>query len=270
MTKRSKSRWTASENAEAGDRTAVVDTGATDFIINDACLLSRVTAEDPGGHVETLAGSLTVTAIGDLDILLRDEHGTWHPLPTIHRVLVVPNADAILYSTEAMFTQLGMRHYFDDLMRIVHPDGTRFPFQRTDGGYLIAIRFAGVRAPARALVTTHDQHYTDGVSQAALWRRLAYPHESSWRHVPNNLDGTGLPPGTTARQDLVADDAVMRGRMRALPFTQVTAPSERPAPGAAIYMDFAGPMTSSHLHKFNTYCGVVDAGSGYARAYPAK
>ena len=33
-------------------------------------------------------------------------------------------------------------------------------------------------------------------------------------------------------------------------------------------MDFAGPLTPSHPHKYVVYCGVVDAGSGYSRVFP--
>ena len=42
----------------------------------------------------------------------------------------------------------------------------------------------------------------------------------------------------------------------------------QPAPGAWVYMDFAGPLIPSAIHRYVAYCGTVDPGSGYGRAWP--
>ena len=44
-------------------------------------------------------------------------------------------------------------------------------------------------------------------------------------------------------------------------------PHSLPAPGSTFYLDHAGPMLPSFPHRFTSYAGGVDAGSGYARLY---
>lgn len=63
-------------------------------------------------------------------------------------------------------------------------------------------------------------------------------------------------------------EAVARARARALPFHEMREPDHLPAPGALVYMDFAGPLTPSYPHGFRYYCGAVDSGSGYSRIDP--
>jgi hypothetical protein len=66
-------------------------------------------------------------------------------------------------------------------------------------------------------------------------------------------------------------DAVIKGRSRAAPFSKPAASNEgQPPPGALVYMDFAGPLIESVLHRFTCYCGTVDAGSGYGRVWPDR
>ena len=78
-----------------------------------------------------------------------------------------------------------------------------------------------------------------------------------------------LPPDARVATDIpVRTDAIVRGRSRALPFIRPPPNSPQPPPGAVFYMDFAGPLLSSHPHKFIVYCGVVDAGSAYSGMFP--
>lgn len=278
-----------SDSAGLAMTPAVVDTGATSFIVNEVQFLHRVTKRPSNDTVNLLSSTARITAIGDMFISLRTSTGRWRRFE-VGDVLVVPGATVTLYSPAAMFEQHGVRHFFDDSLRLVLTSGERVPFDiAPDGGYRIVLGLPKSNIPSQN--TSNDvfsDEYNDAprprqqcypaaathaelegsVSQATLWRRLAYPHRRSWTHVPTAVADTGLPDGSVARHDLGASDAVMRGRMRALPFHGVTLPSERPPPGAVVYMDFAGPMVPSCIHRFTSYCGVVDAGSGYARAYP--
>ena len=103
--------------------------------------------------------------------------------------------------------------------------------------------------------------------QSLLWRRLGFPSEHAWRHSREVISDHGLPQSINLRFDFGVVDAVARARARALPFHKLRDPSELPAPGAVLYLDFAGPMLNSYPHKFAYYCGVVDAGSGFSRLF---
>ena len=110
---------------------------------------------------------------------------------------------------------------------------------------------------------------TSGTSQSTLYARLGYPYEAQWRHVPSATVDHGLPPNAVPSTSMRMSQAVTRGRARAVPFTHTKPEAEdRPAPGAKFFMDFAGPMVASHPHAFTSYCGIVDAGSGYGRVFP--
>ena len=108
------------------------------------------------------------------------------------------------------------------------------------------------------------------VAQSLLWHRLGFPHEQAWIHVTSALVNHGQPPNAQLSTRLVASDAVMRGRMRALPFlTRAIADRSLPPPGAVLYMDAAGPIVKSYPHAFTYVSGITDAGSGWGRAYPS-
>lgn len=82
------------------------------------------------------------------------------------------------------------------------------------------------------------------------------------------LSDHGLPPLAHLKHDFQVSEAVTKARARLKAFHQLRESDQLPAPGAVIYMDFAGPMTPSFPHKFVYYCGAVDAGSGYSRVVP--
>ena len=93
--------------------------------------------------------------------------------------------------------------------------------------------------------------------------------EPSWEVRKASLDH-GLPPGAVVSSTMPVSEAVMRGRARAGPFQRHRpVDTTPPPPGAVLYMDFtATNLVPSMKHRYTCYCGVVDAGSGYARAFP--
>ncbi|HJL47402.1 MAG TPA: reverse transcriptase domain-containing protein, partial [Polyangiaceae bacterium LLY-WYZ-15_(1-7)] len=107
------------------------------------------------------------------------------------------------------------------------------------------------------------------VPQKILWRRLGFPFEAAWRYVTTVTEAHGQPQRAILSTNLQAPEAVVRGRMRALPFMSRPPPDRTlPPPGAVIYLDSCGPMIPSHPHKFVIYSGAIDAGSSYGRLYP--
>jgi transposase InsO family protein len=84
------------------------------------------------------------------------------------------------------------------------------------------------------------------------------------------MTGHGISPQSNVLVDLPVRDAVVKGRSRAAPFHKQVAGEAQPPPGALVYMDFAGPLIESVLHRFACYCGTVDAGSGYGRVWPDR
>jgi hypothetical protein len=83
------------------------------------------------------------------------------------------------------------------------------------------------------------------------------------------LSNSGLPPNAQLSSTLVAHDAVMRGRARALPFF-ANKPDDKslPPPGAVLFLDFAGMMIPSRIHRFRCYLGIIDKGSNWRRLFP--
>ena len=86
---------------------------STHFIVPEIAMLHTVTDPSPGIGVDTANGPSYVKAIGTALIWLY--HGGtvgWicYELP---HVLVMPNCDAVLYSTRTMRNLFGFRHDFD-------------------------------------------------------------------------------------------------------------------------------------------------------------
>lgn len=113
-----------------------------------------------------------------------------------------------------------------------------------------------------------DTQSKSSVPQQLVWQRLGFPSEQIWLHTPDTLKDTGLPATVHLKHNFPMLDAVARARARAKPFQEVRDPDHLPAPGATVYMDFAGPMIPSYPHGYKNYCGAVDVGSGYARLLP--
>ena len=233
------------------------------MMVGRSDVLLQVTDANPTGEVRMLSGTTPVTQIGVAGIHFRCADRSWRRLE-VANVHVVPGADVNLYAPAALFEQHGVRHLFDDVNSLIFTDGVRAPFsQMQGGGFEIELAFDQLPAANRA--TRPDR--APGVTQQLLWRRLGYPHEAAWRQVPAQLSGTGLPDGAVMRTDLDMPAAVARGRMRALRFCARGVDTMLPAPGSTLYLDFAGPLIPSRLHRFTSYCGIVDAGSGYVGEY---
>jgi hypothetical protein len=101
------------------------------------------------------------------------------------------------------------------------------------------------------------------------YHRLGFPYREQWSLVPGGVTGHGIFPQAIVSSDSPVRDAVIKGRSRAAPFHK-TAAAREAQPGALVYMDFAGPLIESVLHKFTCCCGTVDAGSGYGRVWPDR
>ena len=267
-----------------------VDSMATLWIVRDRRSLLRVTDPNPGFSVEALGGTVPVTAVGDVGLHLLTAEHKWRYYE-VSGVILVPSATADLYSTQVMYAQHGVRHDFDDVCALRLPQRTTpgshtvegaadVPFDLVNGAYVLPVIYGppprghrihahSVIAPTLALRGSAIVPSQSGVAaQSLLWQRLGFPGHSSWRHVLPVTTGHGLLPDTVLTTTLVARDEVMAGRTRAASFSRHT-PEDRtlPPPGAVLYMDFAGPMIQSFHHRFTCVCGVIDAGSGYRRAF---
>ena len=107
---------------------------STHFIVPDIAVLHTVTDPSPGIGVDTANGPSYVEAIGTALIWLY--HGGtvgWicYELP---HVLVMPNCDAVLYSTRTMRNLFGFRHDFDSSNPAISCPGRprRFPLLTMD------------------------------------------------------------------------------------------------------------------------------------------
>ena len=260
---------------------AFVDSMATFWIVDSIQKLHSVTRLRPGFTINTANGTVPVLAVGTALVYLRV--GSEWQCYEIPNVLVLENCGATLYSTRVMRECHGFDHRIDQ-STISVPGAADVSITDTGSAYEIPVAFvpAGTprprvvhvpsRRPAHALLAD-GAAFPDGVagtSQAVLHQRLGFPYDEQWRRVPSATVGHGLPPNATVSTDLPVRDAIARGRARAVPFLRKHIQDvSQPPPAAVFYMDFAGPLIASVLHRFTCYACAVDAGSGFGRMFPA-
>ncbi len=253
---------------------AFVDSMATVWITSSTESLFRITHMRPSLFVEQLSGHAEVLAVGDACVYLRDNRGDLVHF-IVRGVMVVPSASRDLYSSRIMFEQHRLRHAWDDACRIIIPTPPHLPprfipFQHTSSGYELEVTYGKPPPGAAAYNSSASPAISTGTAQSLAWRRLGYPFAQAWRHTPRMLLDTDLPEDVPLDTHMPMREEVALARSRALPFFLHPADKTLPAPGAVLYMDFAGPMPPSWPHRYVHYCGVVDAGSGYARVYPVR
>jgi len=269
---------------------ACVDSQASNFVVPSKEYLLHVTDHSPKLPVDTANGPVLPEAVGIAGVHLLDTQGKWHYFE-VADVLVMPTCDRVLYSQPTMAGAHGVEHQLDR-GHLLLPGGGVVPVMRPN--YTVEITFGKqlpAAYPAKSILGTQSvpvlahegvkvepsgaaapradrgANSCASVPQYLLWQRLGFPSEHAWRHARDVLADHGLPDVPHLRTDFGVVDAVVRARARALPFHSLRDPSSIPPPGAVLYLDYAGPMISSYPHKFTYYCGVVDAGSQYARVY---
>ena len=267
-----------------------VDSMATLFILKDPKAFVRFTDTSPRFGIEQLdsESEVPVDAVGDIGLyLFAEESGTWRYFE-VKGALLVKNGRN-LYSTQEMYSQHGVTHLFDGSCRIELPKrrGQSKDWVSIDhrsGAFVVPVAF-GPPPPRHGLIGRSPvtpasmeggavvPRPVSGTPQAILWQRLGFPYGSSWRHVPDMMLGIGLPENVTMNCQLMASDAVMRGRARARPFFSSGAnlvDKSLPPPGAVIHCDFSGPLIPSFVHKFTAYSGFTDKGTSYSRHFPVR
>ena len=226
---------------------------------------------------------------------------------TVHNVLVCSSSPVeCLYSTRVMERVFGYQHLFGKDCYISAPEivNSYCTFEDDGSTYTLRCAFsvcdrpelprkhtsaalAAVVSDAEASTgpmvlpppilpfdasytpSAHTATITTGTPQTLLWQRLGFPYAATWRYVQPMLSNSGLPPNAQLSSTLVAHDAVMRGRARALPFF-ANKPDDKslPPPGAVLFLDFAGMMIPSRVHRFRCYLGILDKGSNWRRLFP--
>ena len=265
---------------------AFVDTQASTFVVPSTDYLLRVTDASPSASVSTANGDTSPEAIGVAGVHLIGKSGKVHYFE-VSDVTVLPQCDRILYSWPTM-ARAGVKHPVESGYLLM-PNGDQVPVGL---GLTVELSFGPPPSHAAHPATIKAGRSSDhegaplvplagklsassgrgsnssaSVPQSLLWQRLGFPSEHAWRHSREVISDHGLPESVSLRFDFGVVDAVARARARALPFHKLRDPSELPAPGAVLYLDFAGPMIDSYPHKFGYYCGVVDAGSGFSRLF---
>ena len=256
---------------------AFVDSMSTHFVVPDISMLRTVTDRSPGIGVDTANGFSRVEAVGTALVYLYHGKTTGWACYEIPRVLVMPNCDAILYSTRTMRDLFGFKHDFDSTSpSICCPGRPSIPIVDDGAGFRIPLAFVpagGVPPPsvshaaAAAFAASGSPMLGPGTTQSVLYRRLGFPYLDQWRHVPDSITDHGLPADASV-SSVPVSDAIVRGRSRALPFHKHL-DGQQPAPGAIFYLDGAGPLIASFPDGFTVYYGAVDAGSGYGRIWPS-
>ena len=263
----------------------MVDSMATYFVVNKPEYIVRVTNANPGFTVLTAAGVQPIVAVGDAHIWVPDASGEWRCYE-VPNVLLMPACSAVLYSVRVMRDLFGFKHDFNSKQGAISMPGRSQSLPINDNGsaFAVPIAFSTVAQPLSRLTLSPSGRPaallasigsvfpadTVGTPQSLLYQRLGFPYPQAWRYVGASTTGHHLPPNVVMSTTLPVQEAVMRGRARALPFLSKN-PADRtpPPPGAVMYMDFAGPLMPSFPNGFTTYCGVVCAGSIYGRIVAA-
>lgn len=241
-----------------------IDSQASHFVVPDAAYLSKVTDWSPTVKVETANGYASPGAIGELILSIFDDNGSWHTY-TVPNVWVLASCKRILYSQPAM-NRLGITHRLDEGY-ILFADGSKKTIS-TDYSMEVMLGHPSQMCSSKPQPLGVALATRSTIPQRLLWQRLGCPGQRIWLGVSDVISDHGLPPNPHLRYDFDTTDAVTRARSRLLPFHRLRDPDPTYAPGATIYMDFAGPMVPSYPHNFIYYCGAVDAGSGYSRLVP--
>jgi hypothetical protein len=279
-------------------REALVDSMATYWVVDSISYLWTITNAAPKVGIETAAGTVRARAIGValIQLLVGDKWECYE----VPNVIVLDKCASVLYSTRVMRDLFGFTHDLDGcLIRI--PGARSISITDDSTAFYIPVIFTPrnaprprdvhkpkYRTPVIALAAgsgtgsgtdtgTGDVAFdvarptsSSSTPQAIVYHRLGFPYKDQWCLVPDGMTGHGIPPGSSVSSDLPVRDAVIKGRSRAAPFRKVTSAEAQPPPGALVYMDFAGPLIESVLHRFTCYCGTVDAGSGYGRVWPDR
>lgn len=255
---------------------AFIDSQATNFVVPSSDYLMKITDSSPKAMVDTANGSVRPTCIGDTTIQMFDDQGTWHSFD-IRGVWVLPGCDRILYSQAAM-SKLGVIHRLDEGY-VLLPTGSKksisvqsysmeisFPLRSVHAASTISIPLPRNIARSEIGTSVGDRA---SVPQQLVWQRLGFPSKQIWLRIMDVTKDHGLPSNAHLKHDFPMLEAVARARARAKSFNDLRDSDHLPAPGAVVYMDFAGPMIPSYPHGYTYYCGAVDAGSGYARSLPS-
>lgn len=278
-------------NAHQVHGLAFVDSQASNFVVPSVEYLSEITDDCPNNVVDTANGPAKPAAVGTLELKLFDDSGGWHTF-RIHDVCVLSGCNRVLYS-QAVMSRLGVIHRLDEGY-VLLPGGARKSILKSS--YSIEVSFPALNArqplhraespptdprlrvhtasslavPMHQSITRRDRGADTkaSVPQQLVWQRLGFPSRTIWSNIQAVLTDHGLPDATHLRHNFPMLEAVARARARALPFHEMRDADHLPAPGAMIYMDFAGPLTPSYPHGFTFYAGAIDAGSGYARVVP--
>ena len=255
-------------NAAPASAFVYVDSMASEWIATSMSQLLRVTDDTPPADVvvSTVNGEVPVRAIGVVGMWLLGSSGAWHyfEMPNVH---VVPKAPCPLYSVATARRVHGIMHDIDHgLLRL--PGGDTVPF--CPDTFALEVVYGGPHdRPVTDMTTpTAFAAFTGSLTQSLLYQRLGFPHEHAWRWITSVTSRHGQPPNAPMRTDFPQSEAVIKGRMRAKPFADAREPHSLPAPGSTFYLDHAGPMIPSFPHRFTSYAGGIDAGSGYARVFP--
>ena len=250
------------------------------------------------GSLDAEAGDLhAIFASGLLAGALVGKRWECYEVP---HVVVLEGCGVTLYSTRVMRSAFGFDHRIDQ-GHIRVPGAPNITVHDTGSAYVTPCAFvpSGAPRPAHVRSPQHDVPYPGkddssprerrdsaaatpavgcpasgmsavGKPQATLFHQLGFPYAEQWKQVPAATVDHGLPPNAQASPHLTMPEAVARGRARALPFMRRAVEDvTQPPPAAVFYMDFAGPLLPSIIHRFTCYVCCVDAGSGYGRLYPA-
>lgn len=228
----------------------------------DEGYLTKITDHHPNMTVDTASGPTRPDAVGETVVSMFDDSGKWHSF-MIRNVWVIPTCNRILYSQSVMKDH-GVIHRLDEGYLGFSDGATK---RISDKTYTVELTFG--QLGNTALVTSHPtlrlQSADDSserdiqrvkrcrstTPQQLVWQRLGCPNPHIWSHVVDVLSDHGLPPHVHLKHDFSTSEAVARARARLKAFHDLREPTQLPAPGAVVYMDFAGPMTpqASHINS---------------------
>ena len=266
------------ETSRENEQCFYADSGASAHCCNDASLFIKFYTDAPKTKIRVANGSTKdVTAIGDIQIHVKDVHGESHCI-TLYNVLYVPSIPVNLISIKRLWKDNKIKAKFRDALHLKDLNGNRFVFSIDQKHYKVS--YTG-RAPKSAYGLSVEIDTRSGVehvfaaaeiNSSTLHAILGHPHSSKVAmlheratgvpHVAAEISGRRFAPEVC--------DACERGGSRKPSFHRRSAEHKFTGFGHRIQSDLCGPFPPSVASGYLYALCFVDSATGLAANYYLK
>ena len=251
------------------------DSGASAHCCNDHSLFVKFYADAPKTKIRVANGTTKdVTAIGDIQIHVKDVHGESHCI-TLYGVLYVPDIPVNLISIKRLWKDNKIKAKFRDNLELKDLDGNKFIFSIDQKHYKINYH---AKAPKSAYGLSVDIDTRTGVdhvfstmdvSSNTLHAILGHPHPSKVAMLRERATGLPNVAGQIDKRRFPPEvcDACERGGSRKPSFHRRMPQHKFTGFGHRVQSDLCGPFPRSVAAGYLYVLCFVDSATGYSVNY---